>query len=86
MIFKSSAMLKNKYSTISKLAKESEEPIFIIENGICDGDFMSIETFEKREQLLDLSVSILEAEISRLKGEPTMSASEAREMLIKRKC
>lgn len=40
-------MLKNKYSTISKLAKESEEPIFIIENGICDSVFMSIETFEK---------------------------------------
>ena len=85
MIFKSSAMLRNDYSTISKLAKESEEPIFIIENGICDGVFMSIETFEKREQLLDLSVSILEAEISRLNGKPTMSVSEARKMLTKRK-
>ena len=50
MIFKSSAMLKNKYSTISKLAKESEEPIFIIENGKCNGVFMSIKTFEIREQ------------------------------------
>ena len=47
---------------------------------------MSIKTYEKREQLLDLSVSILEAEISRLNGKPTMSASEARKMLIKRKC
>ena len=52
MIFKSSAMLKNKYSTISKLAKESEEPIFIIENGICDGVFMSIETFEKKRTVI----------------------------------
>lgn len=86
MIFKSSAILRNNYSTISKLAKESEEPIFIIENGICDGVFMSIEKFEKREQLLDLSVSILEAEISRLNGKPTMSVSKARKMLTKRKC
>ena len=86
MIFKSSTILRNDYSTISKLAKESEEPIFIIENGKCNGVFMSIKTFEKREQLLNLRVSILEAEISRLNGKPTMSASEARKMLIKRKC
>lgn len=46
---------------------------------------MSIKTYEKREQLLDLSVSILEAEISRLNGKPTMSVSEARKMLTKRK-
>ena len=47
---------------------------------------MSIKTFEIREQLLDLRVSILEAEISRLNGKPTMSASKARKMLKKRKC
>lgn len=52
-------MLRNNYLTISKLAKEFEEPIFFIENGKHNGVFMSIKTFEKREQLLDLHVSRL---------------------------
>ena len=62
MIIKPSAMLQNNYSSISKLAKESEEPIYITKNGEGDGVFMSIEAFERREQLLDLCVSVLEAE------------------------
>ena len=85
MIIKPSAMLRNDYSSISKLAKESEEPIYITKNGEGDGVFMSIEAFERREQLLDLRASVLEAVEERLSGKPTMSISEARKALAQRR-
>ena len=78
MIIKPSAMLRNDYSSISKLAKTSKEPIYITKNGEGDGVFM-------REQLLDLRFSVLEAEEERLSGKPTMSISEAREALARRR-
>lgn len=45
MYIKSSTALRNEYSNISKLAHETEEPIYITKNG--DGDLvvMSIEAF-----------------------------------------
>lgn len=85
MIIKPSAMLRNDYSSISKLAKTSKEPIYITKNGEGDGVFMSLEAFERREQLLDLRFSVLEAEEERLNGKPTMSISEAREALARRR-
>ena len=81
MYIKSSTALRNDYSSISNLAHESGEPIYITKNG--DGDLVVMEicAFEKREQLYRLKLKIAEAELSRLKGEPTMSVEEARKCL-----
>ena len=42
---------------------------------------MSVDAFEEREQMLKHRAAILEAEFSRINGEPTYSADEIHQML-----
>ena len=84
MIIKASAALRNDYTSISNIAKETKEPIYITKNGEGDLVLMSIEAFEKREQLLTLRAKVLQAEQERLEGAGTLSVSEARKRLGER--
>ena len=84
MIIKASAALRNDYASISNLAKESNEPIYITKNGEGDVVLMSIDAYEKREQLLRLRARVLQAEWERIDGAKTMSATEARKNLRER--
>lgn len=81
MQIKSSTSLRNNYGAISSLAHQTEEPIFITINGEGDIVVMSIEAFEAREKMLAHRLSILEAEFSRLNGEPTFSMADVRSKL-----
>ena len=81
MKIKSSTVLRNGYNTISTLAHENQEPIYITKNGEGDIVLMSVDALENREQLLKHRAAILEAEFSRLNGEPTYSVDEIRKML-----
>ena len=84
MIIKASAALRNDYASISNLAKETKEPIYITKNGEGDLVLMSIEAFEKREQILKLRAKVLQAEQERIDGSETFSVSQAREKLRER--
>lgn len=81
MKIKSSASLRNEYAEISSLAHQSQEPIYITKNGDGDMVVMSIEAFEARERMLDLKTKLLEAEMSRLAGEPAYTVAEAKSRL-----
>ena len=84
MIIKASASLRNDYTTISNMAKETKEPIYITKNGEGDLVLMSIEAYDKREQILQLRAKVLQAEQERLDGAETISISEARKRLRER--
>ena len=84
MIIKASAALRNDYASISNMAKETKEPIYITKNGEGDLVLMSIDAFEKREQMLQLRAKVLQAEQERSDGAETLSVSQARERLRER--
>lgn len=84
MIIKPSAALRNDYASISNLAKETNEPIYITKNGEGDMVLMSIEAFEKREQILQLRAKVLKAEEERINQAESLSVSEARKKLSER--
>lgn len=84
MLIKASAALRNDYASISALAKETKEPIYITKNGEGDLVLMSIDAFEKREQILQLRSKVLQAEQERINGEMTMSIAEAGKRLRER--
>lgn len=84
MIIKASAALRNDYAAISNMAKETKEPIYITKNGEGDLVLMSIDAFEKRDQILQLRAKVLQAEQERLDGAEAISISEARKRLQER--
>jgi prevent-host-death family protein len=81
LIIKSSTALRNDYGTLSELAHESQEPIYITKNGEGDLVVMSIEAFEKREEILKLKAKLEAAEQSRLAGEAVFSLDESKRRL-----
>jgi len=84
MIIKPSTTLRNEYLTISNLAHEKQEPIYITKNGEGDLVVMSVEAFERREEIIRLKAVLDAAEKSRLNGEPTISIDEVRRKLAER--
>ena len=81
MIIKPSTALRNDYGSISDLAHKEDMPIYITKNGEGDLVIMSIDAFERREEVLKLRAKLAAAEQSRLSGQPAVSIEESRKRL-----
>jgi PHD/YefM family antitoxin component YafN of YafNO toxin-antitoxin module len=74
-------VLRNEYNTISELCKEKKEPVFLTKNGEGDLVVMSIDTYQYREEMLDLREKLLSAEANRLSGAKTYTIAEVSDRL-----
>ena len=70
-------------SYISEMCHKSEEPIYITKNGEGDLVVMSVEAFERREELYRLKAKLAAAEELRSSGHPGISLKESRARLEK---
>ena len=78
MIIKPSTALRNDYGSISDT---EDAPIYITKNGEGDLVIMSIDAYERREEVLKLRAKIEAAEQARLSGQPVYSIEESRKRL-----
>ena len=68
MEIKSSTSLRNQYNEISDYCKQTGEPIYLTKNGEGDLVVMSIEAFEKREELMRIKEQLFQAKLGRVYG------------------
>jgi len=78
---KPSAAIRKNYNEISKLCKQSGEPVYLTKNGEGDLVVMDIEAFARRESMLCLRENLIATEESRLNGKPEYSVDEVSSMM-----
>jgi hypothetical protein len=83
MNIKPSAAIRNNYNEISRLCKESGEPVFLTKNGEGDLVVMDITVFEKRAKELKLAEQLWDIRTTRLAGAKGYTLAEVRETLKK---
>ena len=83
MIIKASATLRQNYNDIVSLCKETKEPVFLTKNGEGDAVIMDIETFNRREKILELRENLLKIEENRMRGQKGYSPEEVYDILGK---
>ena len=83
MFIKASTALRNNYLEISRLAHQTNEPIYITRNGEGDLVLMSMDAFEKREEELELEKQLWKAGNSYLHSEKNYSVEELDEAMLR---
>ncbi len=81
MQIKASAAIRNNYNEISKLCKDSGEPVFLTKNGEGDLVVMCMETYARRESMLKLREELLAVEEDRLAGKTGYTIEELDKMM-----
>ena len=71
-----STSLRNQYNEISEKCKQTGDPIFLTRNGEGDLVVMSIEAYEKQQNLLKLKERLLDIEIEQKNGGKYYSLDE----------
>lgn len=83
MQIRPSAAIRQNYNDISKLCKQTGEPVYLTRNGEGDLVVMDIEAFERREKMLALREKLLQVEEARVAGNKGISVDELEERLGK---
>ena len=76
MNIRPSAAIRQNYNEIADLCRKTAEPIFLTKNG--DGDLvvMDIETYNRREKMIQLREELLSIEEDRIAGRSGCSLDE----------
>ena len=81
MNIKPSAAIRKNYNDISKICKETGEPVYLTKNGEGDLVVMDITAFAKRESMLKLRENLVIAEEDRLSARMGYSVDEVSAMM-----
>lgn len=81
MNIRPSASIRQNYNEIADLCRDSQEPVYLTRNGEGDLVIMDIETFSRREKMLDLREQLLSVEEERIAGSKEYTIDELDEIL-----
>ena len=83
MNIRPSAAIRQNYNEIAELCKKSREPVFLTKNGEGDLVVMDMDTYHRREKMLQLREELLSVEEDRLAGRKGCSVEELDALLDK---
>ena len=83
MNIKASATIRSNYNAISKLCKDSGEPVYLTKNGEGDLVVMDITSFERRAKDLKIAEDLFTIRTARMNGAEGHSVAQVREALTK---
>ena len=81
MNIRPSASIRQNYNEIADLCRDSQEPVYLTRNGEGDLVVMDMETFSRREKMLDLSEKLLSVEEERMAGSKMYTIDELDKIL-----
>lgn len=76
MNIRPSAAIRQNYNEIADLCRKTAEPIFLTKNGEGDLVVMDIETYNRREKMIQLREELLSIEEDRIAGRSGCSLDE----------
>ena len=76
MNIRPSAAIRQNYNEIADLCRKTAEPIFLTKNGEGDLLVMDIETYNRREKMIQLREELLSIEEDRIAGRSGCSLDE----------
>lgn len=76
MNIRPSAAIRQNYNEIADLCRKTAEPIFLTKNGEGDLVVMDIETYNRREKMIQLREELLSIEEDRIAGRSGYSLDE----------
>ena len=81
MNIRPSAAIRQNYNEIADLCRKTSEPVYLTKNGEGDLVVMDIESFSRREKMLELREQLLSVEEDRLHGDRGYSVGEVAAMM-----
>lgn len=81
MNIKPSTSIQQNYNEIAELCRETEEPVYLTNNGEGDLVVMDILSFHKKEKMLELREELLAVEEDRMNGINGYLAKDVVEMM-----